>query len=381
MIDIYRNSCFGCTACEYICPVKAIAMKKDSLGFMYPEINKDICIQCNLCESKCPVGNYEKLLNKASETVVYLRHNDIQEVKTSRSGAAFAAFSEIVLEEGGVVFGAAFDENFSVHHISATNKIDCLKFKGSKYVQSDMTGAIQKVEELLKQDYIVLFSGTPCQNAGLKSAISAQYQKNLYLIDIVCHGVPSPQLFQDYRLYVEKREKGKITSFNFRDKSIHGWSDHRESMKIDNVKSLVSELYTKLFYTNAFFRESCYKCPFAKLSRVGDITLADFWGWEKIDKKLNEDDLGLSLVMVNTEKGQSLFEKSSKRIKYGYVDIKLCMQRNFKMPTPEPILRKEYVHYYKKNGFEKLIDYLYNPSIVQKLEKRIKLILLKWKKQ
>ena len=263
MIDIFRERCFGCTACSSICPQKAISFEEDQLGFVYPVIDKTKCISCNLCEKRCPVQIYSSISHTLPKQVYAARHISLKEVKTSRSGAAFIALSDVVLKQGGTVFGASFVEGLKVKHIKTSNPHERDLLKGSKYVQSDMRGVIDEIIEELRAGNKVLFSGTPCQVAGLVSAVPKSLQTILYTLDIVCHGAPSPQLYKDYLTLLENKYGSKVLYFNFRDKSINGWHDHKESALLENGQKIVDKTYTNLFYTNCFFRDSCYACPFA----------------------------------------------------------------------------------------------------------------------
>lgn len=185
-------------------------------------------------------------------------------------------------------------------HKRATTKEERNEFKGSKYVQSDLDGIFRQVKEDLKQGNTVLFSGTPCQTAGLNSYIGNKLRENLVLVDIVCHGVPGPYMWRDYLDYLEKKQGSKICWVNFRDKQEYGWAAHKETFKF--VKGEGKMSFTYLFYQNIMFRHSCGKCHFANTQRPSDITIADFWGWEKTDPEFNKDNKGVSLVLVNTEK-------------------------------------------------------------------------------
>ena len=376
MIDKFRKNCFGCTACGEVCPVGAIDFERNNLGFIYPIIKEDKCIRCNKCEKICPVATFKETLNEKSKTAFAARHNNLSEVETSRSGAVFTAISDAVFLQGGVVYGASFDDNFNVIHSVAKDKETCRKFKGSKYVQSDLRGIIKNIKDELVQGKKVLFSGTPCQVAGVKASISKELSANLYVVDIVCHGTPSPRLWSDYVQHVRKSYKGVLKEFNFRDKSINGWSDHVESYVIGD-KKYSSKLFTHLFYSNSFFRESCYSCPFAILNRAGDITLADFWGWEKIDKDLNSDNKGISLVLVNSDKGHELFDNANKDLRVKKVEIEQCLQPNLIRPTKDPEKRKVLVDYYTRKGFENLVRYVTKPSLFKRILKKIKNLIQK----
>ena len=211
MIDIKdKHDCCGCTACSSVCPQKAITMKPDDLGFLYPKVDKTKCTNCGLCDKVCAFNdNYDKTLN-ISEPIAYAaRHKDMSEMMKSRSGGAFAVLSDYILGNGGVVYGAGYEGHFVVKHKQATTKEERDEFRGSKYVQSDLSGIFQQIKEDLKEGLTVLFSGTPCQTAGLNSFIGKALRQNLYLVDIICHGVPGPYVWRDYLAYLEKKYNKK----------------------------------------------------------------------------------------------------------------------------------------------------------------------------
>lgn len=227
--------CCGCTACASVCVHNAITMQPDALGFLYPHVDSTKCVECGLCEKVCSFNdNEDSLTNRVNPQAWAARHRNINEVMKSRSGAAFVAISDYILEQGGVVYGAGYKDHFRVAHKRATTKEERDEFRGSKYVQSDLSGVFQMVKEDLRNGLMVLFSGTPCQTAGLNSFISRKLRENLVLVDIVCHGVPSPFIWRDYIAYLEKRSGRKISVVNFRDKEIYGWEDHRESFEFEN---------------------------------------------------------------------------------------------------------------------------------------------------
>lgn len=240
MINIKdKADCCGCTACASICSKEAISMQPDVLGFLYPKIDYKKCINCGLCEKVCAFNdNYDKSLNLSSPLCYGARHKDEKEVESSRSGAAFIAISDYILRKGGVVYGAGYTEHFRVVHKRATNQKERNEFKGSKYVQSDLSGIFKEVKKDLKNGLLVLFSGTPCQTAGLNAYIGKKLRNNLYLIDIICHGVPSPYIWRDYISYLEKKHGASICWVNFRDKNKYGWAAHHESFKFKNKDTI-----------------------------------------------------------------------------------------------------------------------------------------------
>lgn len=224
------KDCCGCTACASICAHDAITMEPDALGFLYPKVDESKCVDCGLCEKVCQFNdNYDRSLNLEQPIAYAARHKDIDEVMRSRSGAAFVAISDYILEQGGVVYGAGYKDHFRVAHKRATTKEERDEFRGSKYVQSDLTGVFLQVKEDLKNGLTVLFSGTPCQTAGLNSFIGKKLRENLILVDIVCHGVPGPFVWRDYVAYLEKKQGDEIVVVNFRDKELYGWKAHKES--------------------------------------------------------------------------------------------------------------------------------------------------------
>ena len=224
--------CCGCTACASICNHDAITMEPDALGFLYPKVDESKCVECGLCEKVCAFSdNYDKSLNLPKPDAYAARHKDMDEVMKSRSGAAFVAISDYILEQGGVVYGAGYKDHFRVAHKRATTKEERDEFRGSKYVQSDLTGVFRQVKQDLKNGLTVLFSGTPCQTSGLNSYVGKKLRGNLVLIDIVCHGVPGPYIWRDYLAYLEKKQGDTITMVNFRDKEKYGWGAHHETFK------------------------------------------------------------------------------------------------------------------------------------------------------
>lgn len=345
------QQCCGCTACASICPHDAVSMQPDALGFLYPSVDESRCVDCGLCEKVCAFNDYyDTSLNLPQPDAYAARHKDMGEVETSRSGAAFIAISDYVLENGGVVYGAGYADHFRVVHKRATTKEERDEFKGSKYVQSDLRGVFRHVRQDLKDGMTVLFSGTPCQTAGLASYIGHKLRERLYLVDIVCHGVPSPYVWRDYLAYLEKKQGSEIFWVNFRDKHKFGWKAHRETFKFVNGGGKMS--FTYLFYRHVMFRHSCGECHYTNTKRPSDITLADFWGWEKTDKGINADDKGVSLLLVNTEKGRELFDMVKDRMHTMPVSLPNAMQANLRHPSAIHPKRMDFENDYKLYGFE-----------------------------
>lgn len=345
-----KAKCCGCTACASICPHDAISMQPDALGFLYPVVDESKCTDCGLCEKVCAFHeNYDKSQNLPEPLAYAARHKDMREVETSRSGAAFIALSDWVLRLGGVVYGAGYADHFRVVHKRATSREERDEFKGSKYVQSDLNTVFRQVKKDLKDGLTVLFSGTPCQTSGLASYVGKRLRENLYLVDIVCHGVPGPYLWRDYLAYLEKKQGSRICWVNFRDKQEYGWAAHRETFKFVNRGGKVT--YTFVFYKHIMFRHSCGVCPFTNTKRPSDITLADFWGWEKSVPGFNDDDKGVSLILCNTEKGKQLFEAVKQDMDVVPVKLEDCLQPNLQHPSIIHPKRMAFERDYQRKGF------------------------------
>ena len=352
------KDCCGCTACASICVHDAITMEPYTLGFLYPKIDKSKCVDCGLCEKVCAFNdNYDKSLNLLTPDVYGARHKDMSEVMKSRSGAAFAAFSDYILECGGVVYGAGYKDHFRVAHKRATTKEERDEFRGSKYVQSDLTGIFKRVKEDLRNGTLVLFSGTGCQCAGINAYVGKKLRGNLVIVDIVCHSVPGPYLWRDYLNWLEKKHTGNIISFNFRNKSDYGWKAQVETFALNNGEEHSSKLFTKLFQSCLIMRPSCSKCHFCNTTRPSDITLADFWDREHNFPEINKDNKGESLLFINTEKGREIFNAVKDKLVYFQTTPDKVMQTHLREPSKIHPQAKQFEKYYEKYGFERAIKH------------------------
>lgn len=299
-----HKDCTGCGACANACMHQAIKMLEGNDSFIYPMIDSEKCIECKLCEKKCPVVTPLSARNYTSPKA-YAVWNNIDRRKSS-SGGAFSSFARNTIVKGGVVFGAALDDSLYCHHI-AVDSIEGLDvLRGSKYIQSEIGDSYRRAKEALKNGCEVLFSGTPCQIAGLYAYLHKDYP-NLITLDLACHGVPSNSIFQSYLSKISTRfaGRGKIDGFEFRRRD--GWG-FAPSISLDG-KLLpiydVDSLYMNAFDACAIFRESCYHCQYAKQQRVGDCSLADFWGIGRYGVPFKHEVLkGVSLVLANNEKGE-----------------------------------------------------------------------------
>lgn len=299
------QDCCGCGACLNACPKGAISMIENSEGFLVPSVDSSLCIDCSLCLKACPALNEKRATNPEPECYAAQAHDDIRSI--SSSGGIFTPLAEAILNRGGLVCGAAFRNDWTVHHIIVDQKEDLAKLRGSKYVQSDTEDCYKRIKALLKDGKWVLFSGTPCQVAGLYTYLGKDYD-TLLTVDIFCHGAPSPGVWKRYLR--ENYEPGSIANVNFRDKKAIGWSCSHVAITLKNGKKEVSDNYTKWFHSSIILRPSCENCKHNKLPRPGDISLGDWWGISQIDPKLN-DGKGLSNVLINTPKGKALYESVS----------------------------------------------------------------------
>ena len=369
-----KNDCCGCSACMTVCPKDAISMQPDEQGFLYPVIDNEKCIKCGLCVKTCAFQNGYATPDNLDTPLVYaVKHKDYSERRTSRSGGMFIAVADWILANNGVVYGAGYGDAFYVMHKRAETKEQIFEFKGSKYVQSDMNDIFSRVIEDLKNDRYVLFSGTPCQTSGLYSCLKNINADKLYVCDIVCHGTPSPYIWKDYLKYSENKYKSKMVKTDFRDKS-YGWDSHIESLWLESGKKISSELYTRLFYKHIMFRPSCEKCKYTNARRPSDITLADFWGINKAVPGF-DDDKGISLVFINTEKAKNLFEIIQDNIEYRPSRLEDCMQHNLKNPSVFSEKTEEFWKDYADHGFEYIAKKYVNTSLKAKLRSKLKLVL------
>lgn len=308
MISILDNSqCCGCEACRNICPRQCILMKEDNEGFLYPEVHLSDCIDCGLCEKVCPILHPSK--ERMPIAVYAAKHRDDNIRLASSSGGVFTFIAEKVIDEGGVVFGARFNDQWEVIHdyVEIKEKLSC--FRGSKYVQSRIGDTYKQVLLFLQSGRKVLFTGTSCQIAGLKLFLRKEYD-NLLTVDIICHGVPSPKVWKKYLNEITSIDGLQVTDISFRNKS-KGWHNYFLSIK-SNEKELsdipvYSGIYSHLFLADLMLRPSCYSCPAKSGKSCSDITLGDFWGIENVCPEF-DDDKGCSVVLLYNPKVKCLIE-------------------------------------------------------------------------
>ncbi|MBQ6987148.1 MAG: Coenzyme F420 hydrogenase/dehydrogenase, beta subunit C-terminal domain [Oscillibacter sp.] len=345
-----HERCTGCTACASVCPKRAITMERDEEGFLFPKINPERCVRCGRCTAVCPIPH--PMEPRPAPAVFAAWHRDPVTRRDSSSGGAFSALAEYVLENGGVVFGAAMDGKQRVRHTICMNKEELWRLRGAKYVQSDLGKTFALVREALKSRS-VLFSGTPCQVDGLYRFLGAR-PENLITCDIVCHGVPSPGVWEDMVRSLRREQGLELRAVRFRNK-VAGWKLPHFTAVYENglvdSRPFYETEYGRAFGRALFLRRSCHHCPYASLNRPGDFTLGDFWG---LDDYPEEEGLGISLLMVNTPHGAYVFDNLPLVRKPATLEQALKGNPRLSSPTPPQAQRSAFFTAYALEPFDKV---------------------------
>lgn len=372
--NIADTKCVGCGACKAACPTDAVSLHPDIEGFLKADINTSKCIDCGMCHKVCSALN-EPQKNETADTFAFKADDELR--KKSASGGAFAALATKILEDGGVCYGAVQNNDFSVCHVRCDNFELLSKLQGTKYVQSNMSDCFENIKNDMENGLTVLFSGTPCQVDSLKKYVKTKKinDENLYLCDIICHGVSAPAVFKDFISWLESHYKSSIKSYEFRSKKI-SWRGNSCYVTLADGRELKNDRFASSFmnvyYSGRITRESCYECKYTSLNRVSDITIGDFWGLENAFPEF-EDALGVSMVMVNTKKGQGLFELIN-GVKEK-ADISKAKQPQLHKPCDKPSDREQSREMYSQNGICPLIKKhggIAKPSLKSRIYKLIK---------
>ena len=355
-----KENCTGCSACAMICPKACITMQSDEEGFRYPQVNEKECIHCELCVKTCPELNHVQRPEPIK--IVGLKNRNGKMAMESASAGVSAALCDFIVQHNGVVAGAVYNEDFSVSHVILSDAKELPRLNSSKYQQSNINHIYKDIRSLLKQEKTVLFIGTPCQVAGLKHFLQKDYP-NLYTCDLICHGVPSPKVFQSYLHFIEKKYKRKTASINMRDKTL-GWNTPGIRIQFTDEYSIFRNKETNLF--NGIYsvhyatRPSCHACLYANMKREGDLTIGDFWGIEKRHPDFF-DKHGVSLVLINTEKGEKLLNEILPQFEWIISNKDECMQPNLAFPAPQSPVHEKFFQDFNKYDFEtiakKYLDY------------------------
>ncbi|MBR2261331.1 MAG: Coenzyme F420 hydrogenase/dehydrogenase, beta subunit C-terminal domain [Paludibacteraceae bacterium] len=354
-----KTDCCGCNACGDVCNKNAITFKIDIEGFWYPEVDKDKCNNCGLCEKVCPIINIKELKKNDSDKPLHTIAAINKNMKVrwdSTSGGAFSALSEVMYAQGGYVSGALYNEDFSVRNFVSNNHEDLEKLRSSKYLQSNAEGLYSEIRMLLKNGEKVLACGTPCQMAALRSFLQKEYD-NLIIVDFICRGVNSPKVYRAYLDSLEKKYNSKVVYVKAKNKEL-GWRNLTRKVTFANGQSYygvyMDDDFRRGYHTNVFCRPSCYDCKFKGFPRIADITIADYWGIEKVDKNL-DNNIGTSMILLNSKKGVAYFEKVKDYIEYKETPFESILGGNIalrKSIEPAKIDRKVFFEDLEAHGFD-----------------------------
>lgn len=339
MIQIQdKSKCCGCCACVDVCAHHAITLKTDIEGFWYPEVDKDKCVDCGLCEKVCPELHILDLkkndFEKPAHTIAAINKN--MSVRwDSTSGGAFSALADVMYAQGGYVSGAVYNDDFSVSNYISNNQEDLKRLRSSKYLQSKAEGLYKQIRDLLRNGEKVLACGTPCQMAALRSFLRKDYD-NLTIVDFICRGVNSPKVYRKYLDSLERKYGGKVVYVKAKNKEL-GWRNLTRKVVFDNGKVyygvLMDDDFRRGYHTNVFCRPSCYHCQYKGFPRMADITIADYWGIENVDKNL-DNNIGTSMILLNSKKGIEYFEQAKEKFEWKETRFESILPGNIALRKP-----------------------------------------------
>lgn len=354
------EDCCACRVCSNVCPKNAIAFKEDMYGFLFPTVDESLCVGCGKCESVCNFHNntidYRREPIKGYAAV--LRHRKI--LKNSVSGGVFWAMAEWIIQKGGCVFGCVWDDEMNPVHVCAETMEQLLPMQGSKYVQSDVGNSYQQVKRKLDEGRFVLFTGTPCQVAALRSFLNKKSYEKLFTVDLVCHGVPNNLFFHQYLTLIEKQYQGKVVDFHFRHKR-PDWLNGCVWMKIKKGNRYITKelFHVECLYFGCFSpknlscRLSCASCKYSCSKRIGDLTIGDFWGYKNSDIKLHFQD-GLSCVLVNDNRLLPIIEELNLNLQEVPIDAIIQGNAQLRHPFPKDEKWELVMDAVSKNNLEKV---------------------------
>lgn len=383
---IEKKNCCGCGACYQLCPQNAITMVEDEWGFNYPKIDYKKCVGCGLCVKTC---NYQSSNKRNSLKETYVAYSKNTDLKESASGGIFSSFAKNVLENNGIVYGATMfykNNKLEVQHIGINSVEDLIKLKGSKYVQSSCNQVYPKIKKQLENGKIILFSGTPCQVDGLYGYLKKEY-KTLYTIEVICHGVPSQKLFNDYITNIEFKRKIKIIDFKFREKS-KGWKlfgmlkyidDEGGNINYDYFEPEESSYY-QMFLNSYTYRENCYSCPYASKNRVANITIGDYWCIDLVHPQylkenggMIDEHSGVSTMVINDMNGKKFFNNYGKDVAIFESTYEDACKYNKQLIQPSilPLLRSKVFSMYKDEGYMKIEKWYQRRLLMIKMKRKL----------
>lgn len=378
MITIeHKKDCCGCGACANICPKRCISMEEDAEGFLYPSVTKSACVQCGLCEKVCPIQTSHQRQKNPDQKAAIVQHLDSVICSQSTAGGAFTAIAEYVISAGGVVFGVEMRPDYTVRHTVAERKEELVKFRNSKYVQSDISNTYQQVKAQLESKKLVCFSGTPCQIEGLRCYLGKEYE-NLILVDVVCRAVPSPGVWKKY-ISFEQRRHGKIQSVRFRDKTL-GYQYSTMELKTTDGKvdrgGIESQPWLRMFFSGMIIRPSCTACRFRDRNRNSDFTIWDCFNVHNIDKSFNED-AGVTRMLIHTDKGNKIFAKIRDQFIWREIPVSIAVDGVREMVDSPQVHsdREAFFRDFHDLEMEKLLNKYFPQTLKVRLKKRVRLFL------
>lgn len=385
MINIIdKSKCCGCCACVDICAHNAISLNTDIEGFWYPEVNQELCVNCGLCDKICPEQNIANLKKndcpKPIKTIAAI-HKRMDIRWDSTSGGAFSALADAMYEQGGYVSGAIYNDDFSVSNYISNNPEDLVRLRSSKYLQSNAEGLYKEIKCLLKSGEKVLACGTPCQMAALRSFLRRDYD-NLIIVDFICRGVNSPKVYRKYLDLLEERFGGKVVYVKAKNKEL-GWRNLTRKIVFDNGQVYygvkMDDDFRRGYHTNVYCRPSCYTCQYKGFPRMADITIADYWGIEKVDKNL-DNNIGTSMILLNSKKGEAYFELVKDKLEYKETKFESILKGNKALNIPIPVAkinRKQFFIDLNDYGFKFVTEKYFPLNKRRPLKSRLKQTLKK----
>lgn len=373
----HKNDCCGCTACESVCSHKAITMEPDNEGFLYPIVNESHCVECHLCEKTCPVlerDRQDETIEIKGQQYYALRSKDEDILYNSSSGGVFSVVANYVFNHSGVVVGAEYSDDMEVRHIIIKDTSELKKLRGSKYVQSNIQGIYPEIKGLLNQGVTVLFTGTPCQVHALKQFLRKPYE-NLITIDLICHATPSPKVFKEYINYLNEHYNEQVVWMNMRDKEKRGWGDpYSIRLQFSDNQQVVDDTtivqWPRIYFSRLIDRPSCHHCRYTNFKREGDLTMADFLDLNKLRPDLYSKK-GTSLLIINTLKGEKVFNDIDKGFDYWSVTHKEASQPCLNHPISKGVDREWFWEYYNKHSFNKALNLFFTDTILARIRRKI----------
>lgn len=357
-MELYQKKemCCGCGACAEICPPKAIKMIQDKEGFAYPQINSSACMECSKCRDVCPIKAQKSVIGEKLYMGAQAKEDKVR--YSSSSGGVFSVLAQYVIGYQGIVYGAGYNEDMKVIHKGVEKQDHLDQIKRTKYVQSCMDGIYSQIERNLKEGRWVLFCGTPCQTNALMLFLNENYER-LILVDLVCYGVPSPGIWNDYVRYLEYKHNGRLTDFSFRDKRNRD-NGHVCSYRIDGKEyagPLYEDLYCRIFFKNYSLRPSCYHCKFCTVNRQSDFTIGDFWGIEHVRPDM-DDGMGTSMVIMHSEQAKKIWNEIMAELNWFACTKEDVLQPRLLEPTGSATSRKVFMWLYQVTSFRMIVKWI-----------------------